>query len=103
MEYRERREEWNKIIDHRQKIAQHIFNTVDTKELFQIQEPLDQDQDDWEQSGRGGARRAREREQRNGINTVFGSRGETGPVRQRVLNKTPEKLRRMRNARKQLE
>lgn len=43
MEYRERREEWNKIIDHRQKIAQHIFNTVDTKELFQIQEPLDED------------------------------------------------------------
>jgi len=31
LEYRERREEWNKIIDHRQKLAKHIFNTVDTK------------------------------------------------------------------------
>ena len=70
MEYRERREEWNKIIDHRQKIAQHIFNTVDTKELFQIQEPLDEDQDDWEHTGRGGARRARQRDQINGLSAA---------------------------------
>ena len=82
MEYRERREEWNKIIDHRQKIAQHIFNTVDTKELFQIQEPLDEDQDDWEHTGRGGARRARQIDPRNEMSTAerrdmnfIGSRG----------------------------
>ena len=45
---RERKEEWNKIIDHRQKIAQHIFNTVDTKELYKIEEPLNEDEDEWE-------------------------------------------------------
>jgi hypothetical protein len=34
MEYRERREQWNNLIDHRQKLAHQIFNTVDTKELY---------------------------------------------------------------------
>lgn len=36
LEERERKEEWNKIIDHRQHLARQIFNTIDTKELFKI-------------------------------------------------------------------
>ncbi len=38
MEYRERREEWNKIIDHRKNLAHQIFNTIDTRELYRINE-----------------------------------------------------------------
>ena len=45
MEYRERKEEWNSIIVHRQKIAHQIFNTVDSKDLYRIDEPLNEDED----------------------------------------------------------
>ena len=47
LEYRERREQWNQIIEHRQKLANQIFNTIDTKELYRelekIEEPLNED------------------------------------------------------------
>jgi len=45
MEYRERKEEWNRIIDHRKNLAQQIFNTIDTGQLYKIDEPLNEDEE----------------------------------------------------------
>ena len=71
MEYRERRQEWNRIIDYRQNLAHQIFNTVDTKQLYKIDEPLNDDEEKEE-----------EQEQRQ-------------EHRQRQ-NRTPERVRRRR-------
>ena len=44
LEYRDRRQQWNNIIQHRQKIAGHIFNTVDSKDLQIMEEVEEEDE-----------------------------------------------------------
>ena len=77
LEERERKEEWNRIIDHRSNLARQIFNTIDTKELFKI-EAIDEEEEERFPPPQP-------------------------PHQQKVFNKRPERLRKMEEARMELE